>query len=328
MPASIDILRLRSERSFREALIEDARSGLTADPKELSPKYFYDDHGSELFERITQLPEYYPTRTETSILEQHAADLIGATEASEMIELGGGSSRKTELLLDPFLSRGGKRYVSMDVSEGALRGAAERTQAKFPELDFLGVVGDFEKDLAELARRETTAGAGRWIVFLGSTMGNLERSRQVGFLTRVRKLLEGDDRLLLGVDLVKEPARLQAAYDDAQGVTALFNRNALSVLNRELDGDLPLDAFRHRAIYNADFERVEMWLVAERPVQARMQLLELDVAFEAGEAMRTELSCKFRRARLEETLRQAGLTLETWCTDPAEDFALASIRSA
>ena len=327
MPTSIDILHLRSERSFRDALISDARQGLMASPKELSPKYFYDDLGSELFERITTLPEYYPTRTETAILEEHAAELIGTRSALEMVELGGGSSRKTELLLEPFLQHGGRRYVSMDVSEGALRGAAERMQAKFPTLEFLGAVGDFEKDLPELATR-TTSEAGRWVVFLGSTLGNFERERQVGFLNRVRCLLGEEDRLLLGVDLVKEPERLEAAYDDAQGVTARFNLNALSVLNRELDGDLPLDAFRHRAVYNRELERIEMWLVAQRPVRAYLRLIDLEVTFEAEEAMRTELSCKFRRERLEETLKQAGLALETWCTDAAQDFALASIRSA
>ncbi len=318
MSPSSQIRRLRSEDDFRAGLARDVRSGLARSPKELPPKYFYDSRGSELFDRITRLPEYYLTRAETAILERHAREIVERVRADEMVEIGGGFSHKTELLLEPFERAGGRRYASLDVSEEALRGAGARLERIFPGLDFTGIVGDFELDLAHLPRAERTL-----YVFLGSTIGNLDGSARSGFLSRIRSRLGARGSFLLGIDLVKSKERLDAAYDDAQGVTAEFNRNVLCVLNRELRGDFAVEEFAHRAFYDPALERIEMWLVAARNLRARLDALELEVAFQAGEAVRTEISCKFHRAKMERELAAAGMSLDGWYLDPPGDFALA-----
>jgi len=314
---TIDIVRLRTGTHLREEMAADVRAGLTAQPKSLPPKYFYDERGSRLFEAITRLPEYYPTRTETGILERIAGELVEGCHPLEIVEIGGGFSRKTELLLEP-LARTGGRYVSLDVSEDALRGAGERLTARFPELDFTGVVGDFHTDLAEIPRSGT-----RLVAFLGSTVGNLEPAERAPFFAGVRDMLRKHDRFLLGLDLVKSVERLEAAYDDSARVTADFNLNVLRVLNRELAGDLPVEAFRHRATFEPEYERIEMRLVATRPVVARLAEIDLNVRFAEGEELLTEISCKFRRAGIERELAAAGLGLESWFQDEAGDFALA-----
>ncbi len=314
----IEILSACGPDEFRRGLLRDARAGLGATPKTLPPKYFYDARGSELFEEITRLPEYYLTRVETSILERIADELVDAVRPREIVEIGAGASRKTQLLLDALGRTGGRRFVPIDVSADALQAAGERLVARYEWLEFLGVVGDFERHLAVIPRSGS-----RLVCFLGSTIGNLAAEERVPFLRQVRAMLREGDRFLLGVDLVKSPERLHAAYNDSRGVTAEFNRNVLAVLNRELAGDLPLEAFEHRAFYDASLERIEMRLVARRSTRARLRELSLDVAFAAGEELHTEISCKFRRATVGDALRGAGLELERWITDEADDFALA-----
>ena len=319
----IEIRRLCAPDEFREQLARDVRRGFMASPKSLPPKYFYDQRGSELFERITMLPEYYLTRAETSILERVADDLVGSFRPEEIVEIGSGSSRKTQLLLSALGANGGRRFVPIDVSEDALRSAADRLLSSFPWLEFVGVVGDFERHLARIPRSGR-----RLVAFLGSTIGNLTADQRVPFLRSVRAMLAEDDRFLLGVDLVKTSDRLHAAYNDAAGVTAEFNKNVLHVLNRELEGNLPVDHFEHRAFYDAKLERIEMRLMARRNIQARLQALDLDVSFRAGEELHTEISCKFRRETVERAFSGAGLALERWITDAPGDFALALGRPA
>ena len=315
---TLEILAFCGAEELRRQLAADARAGLTASPKRLPPKYFYDARGSELFEQITRLPEYYLTRAETSILERVAGEIVALAQPREIVEIGAGFSRKTQLLLDALQTSGGRRFVPVDVSADALRAAGERLLARYPWLEYLGVVADFERHLAEVPR----SGA-RLVCFLGSTIGNLEPAERVPFLRSVRGLLEGQDRFLLGVDLVKAPARLHAAYNDARGVTAEFNRNVLRVLNRELGGDLDPQAFAHRAFYDARLARIEMRLVALQRIEARLAALELELAFEPGEELHTEISCKFRRETVAEDFRGAGLVVERWYTDERGDFALA-----
>jgi L-histidine N-alpha-methyltransferase len=320
---SVDLLTLRSPADFGEALARDARAGLGGTPKSLPPKYFYDARGSELFEEITRLPEYYLTRAETSILERVAGELVALAQPREIVEIGAGFSRKTQLLLDALGQNGGKRFVPIDVSPDALRAAGERLSARYPWLEYLGVVGDFEHDLARVPRSGP-----RLVCFLGSTIGNLEAEERVPFLRAVRTMLAGQDRFLLGVDLVKPHARLHAAYNDERGVTAQFNKNVLRVLDRELGGDLDPEAFAHRAFYDVERARIEMRLVALQRVEARLSKLALELVFEPGEELHTEISCKFRREVVAECFRGAGLVLERWMTDEPGDFALALGRIA
>ena len=315
---TVEILSLSGAEEFARLLEKDARAGLTQRPKCLPPKYFYDARGSVLFEEITHLSEYYLTRAETAILERVADEIVALARPREIVEIGAGFSRKTQLLLDALGKHGGKRFVPIDFSPSALASAGARLTARYPWLEFLGVVGDFERHLGEVPR----SGA-RLVCFLGSTIGNLEADERVPFLRNVRAMLEGKDRFLLGVDLVKPHARLHAAYNDARGVTAEFNKNVLLVLNRELGGDLDPGAFAHRAFYDPLQERVEMRLVALQRVEARLARLGLELEFDPGEELHTEISCKFRREVVAECFKRAGLVLERWVTDEPGDFALA-----
>lgn len=315
---AVEIVSLCGAEEFAGQLARDARAGLTRTPKSLPPKYFYDARGSRLFEEITRLPEYYLTRAETAILERVAGEIVALARPREIVEIGAGFSRKTQLLLDALAKHGGKRFVPIDVSADALRSAGERLSAAYPWLEYVGVVGDFERHLDRIPR----SGA-RLVCFLGSTIGNLEAERRVPFLRQVRAMLEGQDRFLLGVDLVKSRERLHAAYNDARGVTAAFNKNVLVVLDRELGGDLDPEAFAHRAFYDPRNERIEMRLVALQRIEARLAQLDLEVTFDAGEELHTEISCKFRRETVAEAFRGAGLVLERWITDEPGDFALA-----
>ena len=318
MTGTMKLTRLRGVTDVRQQLARDAREGLTASPKRLPSKYFYDARGSELFERITELEEYYPTRTETAILEAHADDLVARLRPHELVEVGAGVSTKTKLLLSALGHHGGERFAPIDVSEDALQWAGERLAEDFPWLRFEGVVGDFESHLLKIPREGR-----RLVCFLGSTIGNLEETERVEFLRTIRAMLQDEDRFLLGVDLVKAVPRLEAAYNDREGVTAAFNLNVLNVLNEELEADFPLDPFRHEAVWVREHERIEMRLVAERALSARVGRLDLQVDFAAEEWMRTEISCKFRRERVENELGRADLALERWVTDPAGDFGLA-----
>jgi L-histidine Nalpha-methyltransferase len=299
------------------ALRADARAGLTATPKELPPKYFYDARGSELFEEITALPEYYPTRTERALLAESVGAIAAASGADTIVELGSGSSAKTRLLLAAFRPTL-RRYVPQDVSEAALRGALDTLGAEYPGLELHGVVGDFTKDLGFLPR-----GGRRMIAFLGGTIGNLRPAERAAFLAHVRSVLEPGEQLLLGTGLVIDEPTLVAAYADAAGVTAEFNRNVLHVLNRELGADFEPEAFAHVALWDAANAWIEMRLRASRPMRVRVAELELEVEFAAGEELRTEISAKFEPGTVRAMLGEAGFDLVRWWADAERRFALS-----
>lgn len=304
-----------------KALRRDVAEGLTSRPKRLPPKWFYDTHGSALFEDITRLPEYYPTRAERTVLELHADEIAEAAGAETFIELGSGSGVKTRLLLDAMRRHGGlNRFVPVDVSGDFLADSAARLVEEYPDVDVHAVVCDFEEHLDLLPVGEDEGP--RLVAVLGSTIGNQDPRQRAVFLRDVRALLRDGDGLLLGVDLVKDPVRLVAAYDDTQGVTAAFNRNVLSVINRELDADFDPMAFDHVAIWNAEEEWIEMRLRARDRMHVHVRAIGLEVDFAAGEEMRTEISAKFRREGLIEELRAAGFVPGPWWTDPEDDFAL------
>lgn len=315
----VSVTRLSSPRAVRDTLAEDVRSGLTGAHKSMPSKYFYDGRGSELFERITTLPEYYPTRTETGILETHAGEVVADVRPVELVELGSGSSRKTRVLLEAMHAAGtGERYVPVDVSEDALRSAADALAADYPWLEVTGIVGDFHDDLAGIPRS-----GHRLIAFLGSTIGNLDPTQRGVLLADVASLMGPTDRFLLGADLVKDADELVAAYDDAAGVTAEFNRNMLHVMNRELDADFDVDRWDHVVRWDAADEAIRSSLRTPSAVVVRFAALDLSVSFEAGEEIHTEMSAKFRRDRLAAELRTAGLVVERWLVDDHERFAVA-----
>ncbi len=305
----------------RARMARDVRLGLTAEPKELAPKYFYDERGSELFERITELPEYYPTRAERSILADRSAEIVAAAgRPGTLVELGSGSAAKTRHLLSAMRDAGClTTYVPLDISAEITHATAESLVAEYPELAVRGLVCDFEHDLERIPVGE----GGRLVAFLGGTIGNLYAEARGEFLARIAALLQPEDRFLLGTDLVKESARLAAAYDDSAGVTAEFNKNVLLVLNRELGADFDPDRFEHVARYDVDAARMDIGLRSLVAQTVRLPALDLVVGFEAGELMRTEISAKFTRARLEEIYREAGLTPSGWFTDAAGDYALS-----
>lgn len=318
MSIIVDDTLLDSASSFDE-LATDARAGLTSMPKSLPPRWFYDARGSALFEQITELPEYYPTRTERQILQAHADDIAAAAPVNTVIELGSGSSTKTQLLLDAWQRTGAlQRIVTLDVSTSALADAAAALADRYPEVELRPVRADFARHLGNLPTIGRTA-----IVFLGSTIGNLDPAARGQFFQQVRSALPRGDVLLMGTDLVKSERILVPAYDDAAGVTAQFNLNLLQVLNRELDGDLPLEAFNHRAVWNAAHERIEMRLRANRVVDAQLAAIDLPVHFDEGEEMLTEISSKFQREGISAELAAAKLQVRRWWTDPQDGFALS-----
>ncbi|TLQ42374.1 L-histidine N(alpha)-methyltransferase [Streptomyces marianii] len=310
------LTRTLPEDATSAALRADVQHGLTRSPKELPPKWFYDSRGSELFEEITRLPEYYPTRAEREILAGRARDIAAATGARTLVELGSGSSEKTRFLLDAL--PGLHSYLPVDVSESALTGAGESLPADRPGLHVHALVADFTRVLA----LPDTPGP-RLVAFLGGTIGNLLPGERADFLRSVRALLSPGDALLLGTDLVKDEGVLVAAYDDAAGVTAEFNKNVLAVVNRELGADFPLDGFDHVAVWNAREEWIEMRLRAREAAKVRIRELDLVVPFEAGEEIRTEVSAKFRQEGVRSELAAAGMELTEWWTDPEGRFALS-----
>jgi L-histidine Nalpha-methyltransferase len=320
-------IEYRLPPDYRAASLRaDARAGLTATPKSLPPKWFYDAQGSALFEKITELPEYYPTRAERSILTAVAPQIAELSQARVLVELGSGSSEKTRLLLSALRAAGSLRaYVPVDVSESALVLAADALAVEYPGLAVHAVVSDFEKYLGiEPAADAGAAQAGpRLVAFLGSTIGNMVPAERAAFLRRVRASVGPGDSFLLGTDLVKDVGVLVAAYDDSAGVTAAFNKNVLAVLNAELGADFDLDAFEHVAVWNAASEWIEMRLRSTTAQRARVRDLDLDVRFAAGEEMRTEVSAKFRRAGVEAELAAAGLAMRAWWTDPGDQFGLS-----
>ena len=305
-----------------ESLRADARRGLASDPKSLPPKWFYDAQGSALFDKITELREYYPTRAEREILHAAAAEIAGQTRARTLIELGSGSSDKTRLLLDALRAAGTLRcYVPVDVSEPALIAAGDALSAEYPGLDVRAVVSDFEEHLGFPA--DSDAPGPRLVAFLGSTIGNLLPDQRAAFLARVRAGLRPGDFFLLGTDLVKDPAVLVAAYDDDSGVTAQFNKNVLAVLNTELGADFDPDEFEHVAVWDPRNEWIEMRLRSLADQTVHLPAIGLTVSFAAAEEMRTEVSAKFRRAGVESELAAAGLAVRSWWTDSAAQFGLS-----
>jgi L-histidine N-alpha-methyltransferase len=305
-------------------LAHDALDGLTRPFKELPPKHFYDTEGSRLFEAICRLPEYYPTRKEREILADNAAEIIAATGATELVELGSGVPSKTLLLLDAMQEAGQlDRYMPFDVSETVLRASAENLVEQYPGLRVHGVLGDLERHLGALPPAEGP----RIVVFLGGTIGNFLPGARRAFLRDIAGGLRPQDRLLLGTDLVKDPALIEAAYNDSAGVTAAFNRNVLHVVNRELHADFDPDAFEHVAFFDHQFEWIEMRLRALTAQVVRIADLDLTVHFAHREEIRTEISAKFTRERLERDLAAAGLHAEAVFTDPDGYFALSAIAS-
>jgi L-histidine N-alpha-methyltransferase len=309
----------------QRTLAQDALEGLTRSFKELPPKHFYDSRGAELFERICELPEYYPTRAERAILDTRAAELARLTEAAELVELGSGTATKTRVLLDAlYAARTLVRYVPVDVTESMVRDCANELTGAYPGLEVHGVIGDFERHLDRLPQ----ARGRRLVVFLGGTIGNFAPAPRRLFLRSIARLLAPEDYLLMGADLVKDPSVLRAAYDDTQGVTAEFNRNLLHVLNRELDADFDPSDFDHVALFDPDQEWIEMRLRSQREHTVHVRALELSVHFSAGEEMRTEISAKFTRRRLAGDLAQSGLQLVRWLMDSEQRFALTLSRPA
>jgi L-histidine N-alpha-methyltransferase len=316
---STTIDRYLTDDDLTAALREDVRRGLTSTPKVLPPKYFYDGRGSELFEEITRLPEYYPTNAERSILRARAGEIADLTKAHTLVELGSGSSEKTHLLLRALRDGGTlETYVPVDVSGDALEAAVPGLVAAYPGLEVHGIVADFDRHLEKLPNHGT-----RLIAFLGGTIGNFEPAHREEFLSAVAAQMRPGDGLLLGTDLVKDERRLVAAYDDAAGVTADFNRNVLRVIDRELGADFDPDAFEHVAVWDADQEWIEMRLRSTRAQRVQVPGLDLVVDFAEGEEMRTEISAKFRERKVAAELTEAGLRLESWWTDEPGDFALS-----
>lgn len=307
---------------IENALREDVLGGLVASPKQLPPKWFYDDRGSELFDEITRLPEYYLTRREREVLYSEAATLARLTGTDTLVELGSGTSEKTLLLLDALSQRGSlARYVPFDVSEATLRVAAQSVAERYPGVEVHAVVGDFSRHLGRLP-----VGGRRLVAFLGSTIGNLHPHERRDFLTAVRSTMTTDDWLLLGTDLVKPRERLEAAYNDAAGVTAEFNLNILSVLNHRLGGDFDRDSFEHVAHFDPENEWIEMLLRSTSEQIVTLDAIDLTVSFVADELMRTEISTKFRRDGVERELADAGFAVERWWTDSHDDFAVSLSR--
>lgn len=301
------------------ALRRDVLRGLTASPKHLPPKWHYDERGSALFDAITRLPEYYLTRCERSILDAHAGDIAAAARADTLIELGSGTSEKTRLLLSAMSAAGTlDRFVPFDVDEATLRSAAAAIAAEYPSIRVHAVVGDFERHLPMLP-----AGGRRMVAFLGSTIGNLAPAVRSQFLTDLAAALAPGDMLLLGVDLVKSPDRILAAYNDPGGVTAAFSRNVLCILNNRLGADFEPEAFDHVPRWDAANEWVDIRLRARTAQTVRIAALDLHVEYAEGEEMHTEISAKFRRDRLEAELAGAGLEVRRWWTDPGEGFGVA-----
>ncbi len=325
MKAVLESPDIRIESWLSEAdersLANDVLDGLTRPFKELPPKHLYDARGSELFERICELPEYYPTRTETQLLRQQAREIVQRTGAGELVELGSGAADKARILLDAMAQATTlQRYIPLDVSERVVEDAARQLVQEYDGLQVHGVIGDFERHLERIPEPD---GAVRIVALLGGTIGNFPPGTRRRLLRNIASLLRPQDRLLLGTDLVKDPAVIEAAYDDADGVTAEFNRNLLHVLNRELDADFTPESFDHIAFFDRRHEWIDMRLRASRPCTVLIAELDLRIEFAAGEELRTEISAKFTRPRIEADFDAAGLSLERWFTDADQLFALS-----
>jgi len=310
------------ETRFLARMVEDVRRGLTARPRQLPPKYFYNEAGSLLFERITELPEYYLTRAEDAILRDGIGDVVRRLGPRDIVELGPGSCRKVRCLLDALQNGRGVRYVAMDVGRESLAQAVGGLADEYPHMHLHAVVADFERHLGCLPPPTGR----RLVLFLGSTIGNFDPPARRALLAQVRRLLGSDGRFLLGVDLVKERSTLEAAYNDAAGVTREFNLNILRVVNRAVGGDFAPEAWRHYSFYNTEASRIEMHLLAASPQRVHLRALDLALDFDVGEGIWTESSYKFTRESVAAMLNEAGLALEEWRTDREGRFGLAIAR--
>jgi L-histidine N-alpha-methyltransferase len=321
--SSAQIDRIRDASEWIPRMAREVREGLLARPlRSLPSKHFYDDRGSQLFEEITVQPEYYQTRTEEAILDRVADEIIEAARPRELFELGSGVGHKVRLLLEAMQSRGLlERCVMLEINELYLTESVARLNEAYPELSVRGVVGDFLEDLPALG-----PGGGRMGLFLAGTLGNLHPRQVTPFLQAMARQLAPGDTFLIGVDLVKDERLLHAAYNDAAGVTARFNRNILNAMNRALDADFDPEAFEHVAFYDAENQWIEMRLRATRAMRVHVPGADLDVTFAAGDEIRTELSCKYTRASLSERLEGTGLRIEQWHTDPDELFLVTLLR--
>ena len=305
-----------------DTLADDVRKGLSQPLKELPPKYFYDERGSELFDRITSLPEYYPTRAERSILNRHAPDIVADSGAEELVELGSGTASKTRALLYAMAGAGSlRRYVPFDVDASVVQACAVALGELYPGLHVHGVVGDFGRDLERVPE-----GRRRLFAFLGGTIGNLYPAQRTRFLRELRTMMGPGDRLVIGTDLVKDRSMLEAAYNDSEGVTADFNRNVLRVINEGLYADFVPEAFEHVAFFDEANSWIEMRLRANGAQTVRIDGANLEVRFADGEEIRTEISAKFSRDAVTRELRQAGLRLEEFLTDEGGLFGVAVAR--
>lgn len=318
-PARRPVVEVLLEPDWADgALVQDVRRGLAAHPRTLPPKWLYDDRGSALFEQITRLPEYYPTRREREILTRHAVDIAVESGASTIIELGSGTSEKTATLLTAFTGTGQlERFVAVDVSEATLRDATVEIAHAHPGLEVRGIVGDFTLHLSHLPR-----GGRRLVAFLGGTIGNLYVEERAAFLGALADCLEPGDSILLGTDLVKDADRLVAAYDDPGGVTAEFVLNSFRVLNRVLGADFDLDAFNYVPMWDARMHRMDLRLRAEAPQRVRIPGAGVDIELASGEEIRVEICTKFRPDDLRAELSAAGFTVGRILIDPAGDYAL------
>src|SRR5262245_31901535 len=326
VPPALDTEILLTEADRVALLRAEARRGLTATPKQLPPKWFYDQRGSELFEAITREPEYYLTRREREILSAHAGDIARATQAATLVELGSGSSEKTRLLLDALRDAGTlRRFMPFDVCLPAVAAAAAGLRRDYPGVEVQAVVGDFHGHVRLLPR--APSGGPLLVAFLGSTIGNFDEGERARFYAALRSVLRPGDWFLLGADLVKAKRRLDAAYNDAAGVTIQFNKNVLRVLNRDLRASFDEELFDHVAAYDPERELVDIRLRARIAHEVKIRALGLTVAFAAGEEMRTEISVKFTRAGLAKSLRAAGFSQAGFWTDRARDFSLSLWRA-
>ena len=308
-----------NDEGFFDHMAEDVREGLSSRPKTIPPKYFYDDVGSDLFERITEQPEYYPMREEGKLLVDIAGDVMGSLKPAQVVELGSGSSTKTRALLDAGCDDGLQSYVAFDVSESIIREAGETLEQRYPGLELHGIVGDFQRHLNTIPE----AGGRQLVLFLGSTIGNLYRDQRLELLSQIADILGPEDYLLLGTDLVKETSIIVPAYNDAAGVTAAFNRNMLSSINKGLQGNFDPNAFEHEAIFNHDEERIEMHLRPRSRQVATLKAINMEVEVAPDETIWTECSHKFTREKVAEMLEASGLRLREWFAAPGDMFGLS-----
>lgn len=325
-PLPVGAIQDRLSLSFgriASTLADDVRRGMIELPRSIPPKHFYDEVGSQLFDAICDTPEYYPTRTERVLLDAIAADVVADARPTDLIEIGSGAARKTRKLLDAM---GAGRYVPIDISEGMLVASARRLLREYPWLRVHGVVADYEHPLGDLLPAFSPRHDRRLFAFLGGTLGNFDFPSSVEFLARIRRSMHDDDTFLLGIDLVKSRVVLHDAYNDAAGITAAFNRNVLTVMNRELGADFDVDAFEHVAFYRSDLEQIEMHLEARRGMRVAIPALGMRVAIAAGERIRTEISRKFTRDSADVMARAAGLRIRQWFTPENEYFALALLE--